>query len=123
MPCHPRLSQFAAAWQSRLPQSHTTLYMSAICHESLCDHVAAGLAEEHLAEPEVPNHLRQRMTVIEGQVGAVLAQCFALLKAMSEVESMVRVLQLVTVVVEVAGNSAQPYLGAFAAALPEVRRV
>ena len=60
------------------------------------------------------------MTVIEGQVGAVLAQCFALLKAMSEVESMVRVLQLVTVVVEVAGNSAQPYLGAFAAALPEV---
>ena len=62
------------------------------------------------------------MTVIEGQVGAVLAQCFALLKAMSEVESMVRVLQLVTVVVEVAGNSAQPYLGAFAAALPEVRK-
>ena len=71
----------------------------------------------------MPTHLRQRLTVIEGQVGAVLAQCFALLKAMSEVESMVRVLQLVTVVVEVAGNSAQPYLGAFAAALPEVRKI
>ena len=92
---------------------------SMFAQEWLC--TAAGLAEEHLAEPEVPTHLRQRMMVIEGQVGAVLAQCFALLKAMSEVESMVRVLQLVTVVVEVAGNSAQPYLGAFAAALPEVR--
>ena len=40
---------------------------------------------------------------------------------LEEAESKVRVLQLVSVAVEVLGDSAQPHLGAVASALPQVR--
>jgi hypothetical protein len=52
---------------------------------------------------------------------ALLPALFALVQQLEEVESKVRVLQLVSVSVEVLGEAAGPLLGSVAAALPMVR--
>lgn len=60
------------------------------------------------------------MEVVEAQAGAVFTNCFQLLSRVSEVDSMVRVLHLVTVMLEALGPKAQPHFAAITAALPKV---
>ena len=60
------------------------------------------------------------MAVVEAQAGAVFGSCFHLLSRVSEVDSMVRVLHLVTVMLEALGPKAQPHFAAITAALPQV---
>lgn len=60
------------------------------------------------------------MGVVEAQAGAVFRSCFQLLAQVSEVDSMVRVLHLVTVMLEALGPKAQPHFAAITAALPQV---
>ena len=60
------------------------------------------------------------MAVVEAQAGAVFHSCFQLLSHVSEVDSMVRVLHLVTVMLEALGPKAQPHFAAITAALPQV---
>ncbi len=60
------------------------------------------------------------MAVVEAQAGAVFHSCFQLLSRVSEVDSMVRVLHLVTVMLEALGPKAQPHFAAITAALPQV---
>ncbi len=60
------------------------------------------------------------MAVVETQAGAVFHSCFQLLSRVSEVDSMVRVLHLVTVMLEALGPKAQPHFAAITAALPQV---
>jgi hypothetical protein len=63
-------------------------------------------------------HARLLPTRTPQKPPAVLAAfCFPIL----QVESSVRLLQLVSVVAEAAGERLQPHLGALAAALPQVR--
>ncbi len=52
---------------------------------------------------------------------ALLPILFALVQRLEEVESKVRVLQLVSISIEVLGDATGPLLGAVAAALPMVR--
>lgn len=60
------------------------------------------------------------MATVEAQAGAVFGSCFQLLSRVSEVDSMVRVLHLVTVMLEALGPKAQPHFAAITAALPQV---
>ena len=60
------------------------------------------------------------MAVVTAQAGAVFGACFHLLSRVSEVDSMVRVLHLVTVMLEALGPTAQPHFAAITAALPQV---
>lgn len=60
------------------------------------------------------------MAVVKAQAGAVFHSCFQLLSRVSEVDSMVRVLHLVTVMLEALGPKAQPHFAAITAALPQV---
>ncbi|KAL3137525.1 hypothetical protein ABBQ38_004810 [Trebouxia sp. C0009 RCD-2024] len=60
------------------------------------------------------------MGVVEAQAGAVFGSCFQLLAQVSEVDSMVRVLHLVTVMLEALGPKAQPHFAAITAALPQI---
>lgn len=60
------------------------------------------------------------MAVVEAQAGAVFHSCFQLLSHVSEVDSMVRVLHLVTVMLEALGPKAQPHFAAITAALPQI---
>ncbi|DBA91518.1 TPA: hypothetical protein ACH3X1_003140 [Trebouxia sp. C0004] len=60
------------------------------------------------------------MAVVEAQAGAVFHSCFQLLSRVSEVDSMVRVLHLVTVMLEALGPKAQPHFAAITAALPQI---
>lgn len=61
------------------------------------------------------------MQALEDSAGTLFAAIFALLGRLEEIESKVRLLQLVSICVEVLGEAAQPHLGAVAAALPQVR--
>lgn len=65
---------------------------------------------------------KARMQALEASAGTLFAAIFALLGRLEEIESKVRLLQLVSICVEVLGEAAQPHLGAVAAALPQVRR-
>lgn len=60
------------------------------------------------------------MATVEDQAGSALNSCFQLLSRVSEVDSMVRVLHLVTVMLEALGPKAQPHFAAITAALPKV---
>ncbi|KAL0029584.1 hypothetical protein WJX79_006026 [Trebouxia sp. C0005] len=60
------------------------------------------------------------MAVVKAQAGAVFHSCFQLLSRVSEVDSMVRVLHLVTVMLEALGPKAQPHFAAITAALPQI---
>ena len=60
------------------------------------------------------------MGVVEGKAGDAFSSCFHLLSRVSEVDSMVRVLHLVTVMLEALGPKAQPHFAAITAALPQV---
>ena len=60
------------------------------------------------------------MGTVEAQAGAVFGSCFQLLSRVSEVDSMVRVLHLVTVMLEALGPKAQPHFAAITSALPKV---
>lgn len=61
------------------------------------------------------------MASLAAGAGPLFGALFALLGRLEEAESKVRVLQLVSVAVEVLGDAAQPHLGAVASALPQVR--
>ena len=60
------------------------------------------------------------MATVEAQAGTALNACFQLLSRVSEVDSMVRVLHLVTVMLEALGAKAQPHFATITAALPQV---
>ena len=60
------------------------------------------------------------MAVVEAHAGHVFSACFQMLSRVSEVDSMVRVLHLVTVMLEALGPKAQPHFAAITAALPQV---
>lgn len=60
------------------------------------------------------------MEGLSATMAECFTNCFGLLARLSEVEGMVRVLQLVSVLVEVMGPRIQPQLGLLAAALPDV---
>jgi len=69
---------------------------------------------------ETRSRVEARVAALSGSMSSALNGCFTLLKRLSEVESMVRVLQLVSVLVEVLGSRIHPHLGIIAAALPEI---
>ena len=60
------------------------------------------------------------MGTVEAKAGAALAACFSLMGRVTEVDSMVRVLHLVTVMLEALGPKAQPHFHTITAALPTV---
>lgn len=62
-----------------------------------------------------------RLDVLTSALPDLLRNCFTLLNRLSEVESSVRLLQLISVIAEAAGEKLQPHLGPLAAALPQVR--
>jgi hypothetical protein len=59
------------------------------------------------------------MRALEACVGPLFSAIFALLGRLEEIESQVRLLQLVSICVEVLGEAAQPHLRVVAAALPQ----
>ncbi len=61
-----------------------------------------------------------RVAALEQAVGPILVALFALLERLTEMECMVRVLQLVSVLVELLGEHALPHLGIITNALPQV---
>ena len=63
------------------------------------------------------------MATVEAQAGTALNACFQLLSRVSEVDSMVRVLHLVTVMLEALGAKAQPHFATITAALPQVGHI
>jgi hypothetical protein len=60
------------------------------------------------------------MEALKGCAGQLLGAVFGLLGRLEEIESKVRLLQLVSVCVEVLGDAARPHLGPVAAAMPQV---
>ncbi|KAK9821560.1 hypothetical protein WJX81_001795 [Elliptochloris bilobata] len=88
---------------------------------------AASLAARLRAGPEQPGDRdaedtahQGRMAALAGQAEALLGRLFWLLGRLREPESCVRLLQAVSVVVEVLGDGVAPHLGTVAAALPAV---
>lgn len=61
-----------------------------------------------------------KMKALEGSAARLLPALFELLARLGEVESMVRALQLVSILVEVLGRQALPVLGTIAEYLPKV---
>lgn len=61
-----------------------------------------------------------RVAALEQAAGPILVALFALLDRLTEMECMVRVLQLVSVLVELLGDHALPHLGIITSALPQV---
>ena len=73
------------------------------------------------AMKEVKMKIEARTEALAGTMNEALQGCFALLdNRLHEVESMVRALQLVSVLVEVMGPRILPHLGAIASALPRI---
>ncbi|MEW5315516.1 MAG: hypothetical protein WDW38_006938 [Sanguina aurantia] len=64
--------------------------------------------------------VEERMAALSDTLSQALAGAFSLLSRLSEVESMVRVLQLVSVLVEVMGTRILPQLSIIADALPKI---
>ncbi|KAK9829330.1 hypothetical protein WJX72_005222 [[Myrmecia] bisecta] len=90
--------------------------------QRVADAAAAGLADTpppYAADMAAEAQFLQRMGTLEAHVGPQLTALFALMRRLEEIESMVRVLQLVSIVVEVLGEKVQPHLGILAAALPQ----
>ncbi|WIA23852.1 hypothetical protein OEZ85_013510 [Tetradesmus obliquus] len=81
---------------------------------------AAEGVQDDEAVTAARERLEWRLAVLTGNLEQLLAHVFGLLGRLSEVESSVRLLQLVSVVAEAAGERLQPHLGALAAALPGV---
>ncbi|GLI59709.1 hypothetical protein VaNZ11_001566 [Volvox africanus] len=77
--------------------------------------------ENAAAMAEASARVESRLASLSPQVtAAALLNCFGLLSRLREVESMVRVLQLVSVLVEALGERIRPHLGIIAAGLPQV---
>ncbi|KAG2446721.1 hypothetical protein HYH02_008283 [Chlamydomonas schloesseri] len=83
---------------------------------------AAGDQQENAgAIAEANARVESRLAALSNEVtAAALLNCFGLLSRLREVESMVRVLQLVSVLVEALGERIRPHLGIIAAGLPQV---
>eukprot|EP00198_Chlamydomonas_reinhardtii_P012580 XP_001701917.1 predicted protein [Chlamydomonas reinhardtii] len=83
---------------------------------------AAGDQQENAgAIAEATARVESRLAALSSEVtAAALLNCFGLLSRLREVESMVRVLQLVSVLVEALGERIRPHLGIIAAGLPQV---
>jgi len=75
--------------------------------------------EEEAAVAVIRARVAERVAALEAVMTDALPAAFALLARLCEVESMVRVLQLVSVLVEVLGVRVAPHLPAIAAALPQ----
>ena len=60
-----------------------------------------------------------KLDLLEGQAGNLLGLALALQGRLEEIESRVRVLQLVSLTIEALGDRAQPALGVIADALPQ----
>jgi len=102
-----------AVWaDARLPGPHLIHLCIMIARCSL----QAGQQQQYGLMQDCQAH----MAVVEAQAGAVFHSCFQLLSRVSEVDSMVRVLHLVTVMLEALGPKAQPHFAAITAALPQV---
>ncbi|GAX82609.1 hypothetical protein CEUSTIGMA_g10035.t1 [Chlamydomonas eustigma] len=74
--------------------------------------------DEIIAETKARVELR--VNSLSETMSVALGGCFAMLERLVEVESMVRVLQLVSVLVEVMGVRILPHVGILAAALPHI---
>jgi len=81
-------------------------------------HAADAFDQEAVAAAR--QRLSWRGEALQSLLSELLSSCFALLGRLSEAESRVRLLQLVSVVAEAAGEALRPHLGALAAALPQV---
>ncbi len=80
---------------------------------------AAGAAVDEAAA-QARAAYEAHAAAVEGSLDALLGGLFALLPRLTEVESMVRVLQCVSAAVELMGARVRPHLGAVADALPRV---
>lgn len=83
----------------------------------------ADMADDAPESPELQaagERLRWRKLAVEEHAQTALAGCFALVARLAEAESVVRVLQLVSVVVEVSGERIEPLFPLFASALPQI---
>uniref|UniRef100_A0A7S3VSI4 Importin N-terminal domain-containing protein n=1 Tax=Dunaliella tertiolecta TaxID=3047 RepID=A0A7S3VSI4_DUNTE len=78
----------------------------------------AAEAENSGVIAEARERMRARLSALEGDISTCLTAAFALLGRLAEVESMVRVLQLISVLVEVLGERIGPHLPVIASALP-----
>lgn len=77
-------------------------------------------AEDEGATAKARARVVTRVAVLRGCIEECLGSAFALLARLTEVESKVRVLQLISVQVEAMGDAIAPFLGVLAAALPQV---
>jgi hypothetical protein len=68
----------------------------------------------------VPQGTAARMAGLEAGARAILLALFQLLERLTEMECMVRVLQLVSVLVELLGDSVVPHLDIITSSLPKV---
>ena len=109
----------AAVWHNTQLQNPSlgSLCRPAVHHLRLCPcHVQAHQQQQYGLLQDCQAH----MGIVEAQAGGVFGSCFQLLSRVSEVDSMVRVLHLVTVMLEALGPKAQPHFAAITAALPQV---
>eukprot|EP00798_Chlamydomonas_sp_ICE-L_P011430 gene11430-17116_t len=87
--------------------------------ESAEAEVAAAQEENAGAVAETTARVEGRLSALSDSMVDALNHCFNLLVRLSEVESMVRALQLVSVLVEAMGDQIRPHLGLIAGALPQ----
>ncbi|KAK9865409.1 hypothetical protein WJX84_004910 [Apatococcus fuscideae] len=88
---------------------------------SLSDQPARSSPEAPDASPVDNAAHDQRLKVLQSSAGTILTSVFKLMQdRLQEVESLVRVLQLVTILVEVLGDGVDPYLPTLTSALPKV---
>jgi hypothetical protein len=67
---------------------------------------------------ELRSRVAARVSALSSCANACLSSAFALLSHVEQVESKVRVLQLVSILVEAMGEQLQPHLGLISSALP-----
>ncbi|KAG1678184.1 hypothetical protein FOA52_016121 [Chlamydomonas sp. UWO 241] len=111
------LEQYDAATK---PKTGMPNMMEALQLRETSAQVLEGGEEVDEVIAETRKRVEQRLQALGETMSAALGGCFKLLERLSEVESMVRVLQLVSVLVEVMGTRILPHLGVVAGALPHI---
>lgn len=111
------LEQYAAATK---PKAAMPNMMEALQLQETAAAIQQQGGEADALIVETQQRVDQRLSALADTMSVALGGSFALLERLTEVESMVRVLQLVSVLVEVMANRIRPHLGVIASALPHI---
>ncbi|KAK9845638.1 hypothetical protein WJX84_002303, partial [Apatococcus fuscideae] len=110
--------------EKELQKRHQMTPEAAAAHmqaASLSDQPAESNAELSDSRPVDNAAHEQRLNILQKSAGTILSSVFSLMQdRLQEVESLVRVLQLVTILVEVLGDGVDPYLATLTDSLPKV---